>query len=159
MDLIEALQMKLRTWDLLGTNLFDENWRAKNFAASLIEEEVNKNAPKEMTTNPGLHRTLESTLSHHWCLWKVNFSVKLRNHFLMVPYTPHPVLWQVRELRKSWFYLTNLCIQEVGLKAKATQQLLVTLCSTAQTHVKFKQKGQKGSKSKYFQIISRETFR
>jgi len=39
----------------------------------------------------------------------------------------------------------------VGLKAKATQQLLVTLCSTAQTHVKFKgQKDQNPSNSNYF---------
>jgi len=36
--------------------------RAKIFAASQFEEEMIKEAPKEMTTNSGLHRVLRSIL-------------------------------------------------------------------------------------------------
>jgi len=68
-----------------------KKWRAKNSAASQFEEEINKEAPKEMTTKAGQHRFQRSKLFTPLMSMKGEFSIKLRNHYLMVPYTPHPV--------------------------------------------------------------------
>lgn len=143
----------------LTWNFIDEKWGAKNCWTSQFEEEMIKEAPKEMTTNSWQHRVLGSMLFSPLVSMKGEFQVKLRNHYLMVPYTPHPVLWQVRELRNPgsiWqIFASRRCVSKAKAKLSSSQKLY----AAQPKHMSNSNKRGKRLKIQVFQIISRENLK